>query len=75
MRSPDMPYTQRELEIARRNVVALENLIREHRAIALLVTFDAELRPRAEELLAQFEASLRETRPTLQRDLVGLTFG
>jgi hypothetical protein len=62
MRLPDMRYTQRDLEIARRNVVALERLIAEHRAIALLVTFDSELRLRAEELLSQLEASLRETR-------------
>jgi hypothetical protein len=62
MRLPDMRYTQRDLEMARRNVVALERLIREHRAIPLLVAFDAELKPRAEELLSQFEASLREAR-------------
>jgi hypothetical protein len=57
-----MEYTERDLDIARRNVVALERLIKEHRAIPLLVTFDAELKPYAKEVLSQFEASLREAR-------------
>ena len=57
-----MEYTDRDLEFARRNVVALERLSREHRAIALLVTLDADLKPHAEEVLAQIEASLREAR-------------
>ena len=61
-RLPNMEYTQRDLEFARRNVVALERLSREHRAISLLVTLDAELKPHAEEVLSQIEASLREAR-------------
>jgi len=60
MRLADMRYTQRDLEVAQLNVVALEALIRKHRTFALLFTFDPELRPRADELLSQFEASLRE---------------
>jgi hypothetical protein len=61
-RLPGMEYTERDLEFARRNVVALERLIREHKAIPLLVTFDAELKPFAKEVLSHFEASLREAR-------------
>jgi hypothetical protein len=57
-----MEYTKRDLEFARRNVVALERLTREHKSIPLLVTFDAELKPFAKEVLSQFEASLREAR-------------
>jgi hypothetical protein len=56
-----MQYTERDLEIARRNVVVLMRLIKEHRAIARQLTFDADLKARAEQLLSQFEASLRDT--------------
>jgi len=55
-----MHYIERDLEIARYNVVTLERFIGKHRAILASATWDAELKPRAEQLLSQFEAALRE---------------